>query len=60
VSSTFEFLYNCCHKFSNGAYKGGGVYVLKSSSPLCCGFLHMFLMSMFRIINFLLGGREIC
>ncbi len=38
VSSTFEFLHNYCCKFLNGAYKGGGVYVLKSSSPSCCGF----------------------
>ncbi len=27
------------------------MYVLKSSSPLCCGFLHLFLMYVFRIIS---------
>jgi hypothetical protein len=35
------------------------VYVLKSSYSLCCGVLHMFLMFVFGIVNFLSGGREI-
>ncbi len=35
------------------------MYVLKSSSPLCCGFLHLFPMFMFGIISFLLGVKEI-
>ncbi len=55
ASSTFEFLHNCCRKFLSEAYKGGGAYVLKNSYPLCCGFLHLFPMSMFGIINSLLG-----
>jgi hypothetical protein len=58
MSSTFEFLHNCCHKFPSGAYKGGGGYVLKSSYPLCCGFLHLFHVSVFGIVNSLLRGRE--
>jgi hypothetical protein len=59
MSSTFEFLHIHCCKSRNKACKGGGMYVLKSSSPLCCGFLHLFPMSKFGIISFLLGGREI-
>jgi hypothetical protein len=34
--------------------------MLKSSSPLCCGFFHMFPMSMFGIVSSLSKGREIC
>jgi hypothetical protein len=60
MSSTFEFLHNCCCKFFNVAYKGGSMSMLKSSSPLCCGFLHLFLMFVFGIVNSLLGGRKIC
>jgi hypothetical protein len=60
VSSTFEFLHTYCCKSPSGAYRGGGVSMLKSSCPLCCGFLHMFPMSMFGIINSLSRGREIC
>ncbi len=60
TSSTFEFLHTCCHKSPSGVYKGGGVYVLKSSFPLCCEFLHLFTMSMFGIIKFLSECWEIC
>jgi hypothetical protein len=56
----FKFLHTYCNKFPNGAYKGAGVYVLKSSYPLCYEFLHMFHVSMFGIINSLFGSREIC
>ncbi len=28
--------------------------LLKNSTPLCCGFLHLFLVFVFGIINFLL------
>jgi len=38
---------------------GGNVSMLKSSSPLCCKFLHLFPMFVFGIVNSLLGGREI-
>jgi hypothetical protein len=55
MSSTFEFMHNCCHKSLNEACRGGRVYVLKSSSPSCCGFLHLFPMSMFGIANFYQG-----
>jgi hypothetical protein len=60
MSLTFEFLHNYCHKSSSEVYKDGRVYVLKSFSPLCCGFLHLFRMFMFGIINSLLRGRKIC
>jgi hypothetical protein len=53
-------LHKCCRKFPSEAYKGGGAYVLNNSYPLCCGFLPLFPMSMFAIINSLLGGRETC
>jgi hypothetical protein len=59
VSSTFELLHNYYRKFPNGAYKGGGVYVLNNSSPLCYGFLHLFLVFVFGIANSLSRGREI-
>jgi hypothetical protein len=59
TSSTFEFLHIHYRKSQNEACKGGGMYVLKSSSPLCCGFLHLFPMSEFGIISYLLRGREI-
>jgi hypothetical protein len=39
---------------------GGDVFVLKSLSPLCSGFLHLFLMFVFGIINSLSRGQEIC
>jgi hypothetical protein len=59
VLSTFEFLHTC-YKFLSGAYRGGGVFMLKSSSPSCCGFLHLFLMSMFGIVNFYQGvGKSV-
>jgi hypothetical protein len=58
--STFEFLHNYCFKSSSKAYRGGGMYVLKGSSPLCCGLLHLFLVSMFGIVSFLSGVKEIC
>jgi hypothetical protein len=53
MSSTFEFLHNYCHKSLSGVYKGRGVFMLKGSAPLCCGFLHFFLVLVFGIINFL-------
>ncbi len=59
VSLTFEFIHNYFSKSSNKTYKGGNVYVLKSSCPLCCGFLHMFPMFVFGIVNFLSRGMEI-
>jgi len=59
ASPTFEFLHNFCHKSPSKAYKGGVVYVLKKFSRLCCGFLHLFHVSMFGIINSLSRGREI-
>jgi hypothetical protein len=60
TSSIFEFLHINCHKSLNGTYRGGSLSMLKSSSPLCCGFLHLFPMSVFGIINYLSRGREIC
>jgi hypothetical protein len=60
VSSTFEFIHNCCCKFSSEAYRSGVLFMLKNSSPLCCGSLHLFLVFVFGIVNSLLGGREIC
>jgi hypothetical protein len=57
--TTFEFLHNYCHKSSSKAYKGGSVFVLKSSSPLCCEFLHLFHVFVFGIIGSLSWGREI-
>ncbi len=36
-----------------GAYRGGNVSMLNISYPLCCGFLHLFLMFVFKIANFL-------
>ncbi len=59
ASSAFEFLHNCCCKFSSRAYRGGGVFVLKKSSPLCCGFLHLFPMLVFGIVKSLSRVREI-
>jgi hypothetical protein len=59
MSLTFEFIHNYSSKSPNKTYKGGNVYVLKSSYPLCCGFLHMFHVSVFGIVNFLSRGREI-
>jgi hypothetical protein len=59
MSSNFEYLHTC-HKFSSGIYKGGGVYVLKSSFPLCYEFWELFLMFVFGIVNFLSGDWEIC
>jgi len=59
ASLTFEFLHTCCRKSPSKAYRGGGVFVLKNSSPLCCGFLHLYHVSMFGIISSLSGGRKI-
>jgi hypothetical protein len=58
-SSTFEFLHTYCYKSMSKAYRGESVYMLRSSSPLCGQFLHLFPMFVFGIINFLLGGSEI-
>jgi hypothetical protein len=58
-SSTFEFLHNYCRRSLSKAYMGGGVSMLKSFFPLSCGLLPLFPMSMFGIVNSLLGGREI-
>jgi hypothetical protein len=60
AASTFEFLHKCCHKFPSEAYKGGGVFVLKSSSLLCSGFLHLFPMFVFGIVNSVSKSKEIC
>jgi hypothetical protein len=57
-SSTFEFLHTYCCKSLNEAYMCESMYMLKSSSPLCCQFLHLFPMFVFGIVKFLLGGRE--
>jgi hypothetical protein len=46
---------NYCHKFKGGAYRGGNVSMLKISYPLCCGFLHLFLMFVFKIVCSLSG-----
>jgi hypothetical protein len=58
--SIFEFLHTYCCKSLSEAYRVRGVSMLKSSSPLCCGFLHLFFVFVFRIVSSLLGGREIC
>ncbi len=35
------------------------MFMLKISSPLCCGFLHMFFLVVFGIVSFLSRDKEI-
>jgi hypothetical protein len=53
--SHHQLLHNYCHESPNRAYRGENVYMLKGSSSLCCGFLHLIPMSMFGIVNSFLG-----
>lgn len=59
TSSTFEFLHACCCKFPSEVDRGGDVSMLKRSSPLFYGFLHLCFVFDFGIVNSLLEGREI-